>query len=343
MRAGREDAAAAEAAHLRAILPGVPLVESPFFEKIAPACGFDGETLRIGRELNRDGLAVMRFPDAEFEARAERIKNNLAPRYDLARWRTAGWRKNSGLRLQDAWKLDDDVRAIAVNPAVMAILKAIYGRSPWPFQTLNFPVGTQQHYHSDSVSFSSIPERFMCGVWVALEDVSEEAGPLEYYPGSHKWPIVYNDQIGARIAGTKLVGAQTLYHKVWEALVATSGIAPKHFAPRKGDAVIWAANLLHGGAKHRDPQRTRWSQVTHYYFEDCCYFTPMLSDPKIGKLRLRNMINIATGEAMKNVYLGAPLAGLGPGLRLGEMRAVLRRLAGPTIREIQRRFHRAVH
>jgi ectoine hydroxylase-related dioxygenase (phytanoyl-CoA dioxygenase family) len=30
----------------------------------------------------------------------------------------------------------------------------------------------------------------MCGVWVALEDMSEGAGPLEYYPGSHKWPIL---------------------------------------------------------------------------------------------------------------------------------------------------------
>ena len=33
-----------------------------------------------------------------------------------------------------------------------------------------------------------MPEGFMCGVWVALEDMDMENGPLVYYPGSHKLP-----------------------------------------------------------------------------------------------------------------------------------------------------------
>jgi hypothetical protein len=32
-----------------------------------------------------------------------------------------------------------------------------------------------------------------------------------------------------------------------------------------------------------DPHRTRWSQVTHYYFENSTYITPMLSDVLIGR------------------------------------------------------------
>ena len=28
----------------------------------------------------------------------------------------------------------------------------------------------------------------MCGVWVALEDITEDNGPLHYYPGSHRLP-----------------------------------------------------------------------------------------------------------------------------------------------------------
>jgi hypothetical protein len=298
-----------DAAKLRAILPGVPLVESPFFEEIAAVSGFDAETARIARDLNKDGFAVLRFPDGEFHARAERIKQNLASRFDFAAWRADGW-KLGGMRIHDAWTFDPDVRGLAVNPRIIKILSAIFGRKAWPFQTLNFPVGSQQHYHSDSVHFSSIPERFMCGVWVALEDVSEGAGPLEYYPGSHKWPIVYNDQIGVRVTNSKKETSQNIYHDVWEALVEKNGIAPQLFFPRKGDTLIWAANLLHGGSRQRDPNVTRWSQVTHYFFENCCYITPMHSDVLIGKLQVRDLMDIGTGTKVPNIYIDAKLSEL---------------------------------
>ena len=36
----------------------------------------------------------------------------------------------------------------------------------------------------------------------------------------------------------------------------------------------------------QDPQSTRKSQVTHYYFEGCRYWTPMLSAP--GKMHMRD-------------------------------------------------------
>jgi hypothetical protein len=158
---------------LKSLLPGVPLVESPFFDVIAKESSPDPEALRIAKSLNEDGIAIFRFPDDQFEERAERIKARLARRFDLPAWR-AGDRKE-GLRVGDAWRFNPDVRAIAANTRVIEILSAVYGRKAWPFQTLNFPVGTQQHYHSDSVHFSSIPERFMCGVWVALEDISPTA------------------------------------------------------------------------------------------------------------------------------------------------------------------------
>src|SRR5262249_51098353 len=267
---------------------------------------------RIAKTLNQEGIAVFRFPDDQFEERAERIKARLARRFDFADWRASGWKYGSGMRIGDAWRFDEDVRALAGNARVLTLLSAIYGRKAWPFQTLNFPVGTQQHYHSDSVHFSSIPERFMCGVWVALEDISPEAGPLEYYPGSHTWPIIYNDKIGIRARGiTKGKRSQHLYHDVWQALVAKHGVPPRYFSPKKGEAVIWAANLLHGGSRQNDQNLTRWSQVTHYFFENCCYITPVQSDTSIGKLKLRGLTNIATGDSVAHIYVDTPLFKIG--------------------------------
>src|SRR5262249_48557545 len=161
----------------------IPLVESPFFDDILPLYGLAADAERIARDLNRDGFAILRFPDPETEDRCERIKSDLVHQFNLDEWRSREWPQGFGLRLQDAWKYNADVRAVACNQIIQKLLSDIFGRKAWPFQTLTFPVGSQQHYHSDSVHFSSIPERFMCGVWLALEDVHEDAGPLVYFPG----------------------------------------------------------------------------------------------------------------------------------------------------------------
>jgi hypothetical protein len=58
---------------------------------------------------------------------------------------------------------------------------------------------------------------------------------------------------------------------------AGSRYSARPFFACKGQALIWAANLLHGGSVQHDPARTRWSQVTHYYFRDCIYYTPAFS------------------------------------------------------------------
>jgi ectoine hydroxylase-related dioxygenase (phytanoyl-CoA dioxygenase family) len=204
------------------------------------------------------------------------------------------------MRIHDAWKFHPSALALATNVRVLELLSLIYGRRAWPFQTLNFPVGTEQHYHSDSIHFSSAPERFMCGVWVALEDVHEDAGPLLYYPGSHKWPIYTHEHLGLCAAHQPGIPGQATFEPLWRELVQLSGIQPQRFLPRKGQALIWAANLLHGGDVHRDRDRTRHSQVTHYYFDDCTYYTPMHTDPFYGSIAYRRLVDITTGQEVPN-------------------------------------------
>lgn len=291
---------------LRDVLPGVPIVESPLLPAMLDDLGLSQDELRIANDLNERGYAVMDFPDEELAERIERIKRNLTPRFDV-NLEAPETIKNSGSvqRIQDAWTFDADVRAIAANEQVLELLGKLYGRRAFPFQTLNFPVGTQQHRHSDSIHFSSIPERFMCGVWVAMEDVHADAGPLTYLPGSHKWPILSNLMIGRRGFGTLQQHAQDPFEPAWDALVEASGVEQELFLARKGQALIWAANLLHGGSLQYDPTRTRWSQVTHYYFEDCTYYTPAFSDEALGQLDLRSITNVVTGEIVPNTILGA--------------------------------------
>lgn len=288
-------------------LPGIPLVESPLFPTLVDGMGLSADERRIAFDLHERGYAVMDFPDPAIGERIDRIKREFAPRFGLDPDDTD---RQTGVpaarRVQDAWLENEDVRAIAANEQVLSLLGRLYGRRAVPFQTLNFPVGTEQHLHSDSNHFSCIPERFMCGVWLAMEDVHADAGPLTYAPGSHKWPIVSNLMIGRRGAGTSIRSAQDPFEQAWEAMLQASGIEQEVLLARKGQALIWAANLLHGGSPQRDSSRTRWSQVTHYYFEDCVYYTPAHSDEMLGDFALRSIVNVATGEPEPNLYLGQP-------------------------------------
>jgi len=196
-------------------------------------------------------------------------------------------------RVCNGWKTCPAVHDLATWPNMLDALAQIYGRRPLPFQTLNFPVGTEQSVHADTVHFNTVPAGWMCGVWVALEDIHPDSGPLVYYPGSHHLPenVLHSP---ARPEG------RTPAHRAWHRLMVRLGRRADHqdyhryegdVAERlrefgltadrgtlkKGQAMVWAANLLHGGSPRRDPARTRHSQVTHYYFEGCQYFTPVFS------------------------------------------------------------------
>ncbi len=285
-------------------LPGVPLVESPFFDELFTPELYDDATLAVARALHEDGFAIVDFPDDDFDAVVDGIRARLEPGFPWDWWRSQGHGEGGGMRVQDAWRTDEGVRRIATNPGLLELLSTLYGRPAFPFQTLTFPVGTQQHYHSDAVHFSSVPERFMCGVWVALEDIHEDAGPLVYYPGSHRWPLYGNEHIGRHAAELGFGSTQEFFHPLWAEMVRLHGVEPQTFHAKKGQALIWAANLLHGGEPQRDPMRTRWSMVTHYYFDDCVWYTPMNSDPFQGSIDLRIPTDVRTDEPVSPTLVG---------------------------------------
>jgi hypothetical protein len=173
-------------------------------------------------------------------------------------------------RIMDAWRISDNVKALALAPKIHSMLDELYGRAPLPFQTLNFRWGTQQATHSDAIHFNSIPPGYMCGAWVALEDIDMDSGPVVYYPGSHRFPEVTMDEIGED-------ADEAQYSEYVADLIEREGLEPSYATIRKGEVFIWAANLLHGGSARKDQSRTRYSQVTHFFFEGCKYYTPLLS------------------------------------------------------------------
>ncbi len=217
--------------------------------------------------FHEQGYLVVDF--AFDEQLLEQIIAKVQPFYPL-QWQQ---KPTSPTRVMDAWKLVDEARQLAVQDQVLSALQQLFGRQALPFQTLNFPFGTCQAPHSDTIHFNSIPGNMMAGVWVALEDIDENNGPLLYYPGSHKRAELTMQDFALRPTADDYPKYEQCMHK----LVKEEKLRKEYGLIKKGHAIIWHANLIHGGEGHWDATRSRHSQVTHYYFADCQYFTPMLS------------------------------------------------------------------
>lgn len=231
-------------------------------------------------KFNEDGYLIFdtQLPESSLDAIAKRLQPYWG--HEGAKFEGAPYADFN--RIQDGWRVDSDIKSVAIFPPILAVLTALYGRKPKPFQTLNFYKGTEQPIHADSIHFNCEPFGLMCGVWVAFEDIGMEQGPLTYYPGSHKLPEMNFETIGLEPDYT--------YYPQYEAylaqLVQDRQMQPAYGLMKKGQALVWAANLLHGGAKQTNKTLTRQSQVTHYYLDGAkpwrpghskdqrAYFTP---------------------------------------------------------------------
>lgn len=188
-----------------------------------------------------------------------------------------------GNKIMFANKESELIRSVTVTKEVTDILDFVLGRKVIPFQTINFITGSEQHAHSDSIHMTTYPLGYLIAIWVALEDISEDAGPLSYYPGSHKLPYLLNDGY-ERGGNVFTVGADSNYlryeQKIGE-VVQEKKLPKKVFTARKGDVLVWHANLIHGGEKIVRPGATRKSMVVHYFAEDVIKYHEITERPAL--------------------------------------------------------------
>lgn len=160
------------------------------------------------------------------------------------------------------------------NPKrLTAILDLLMGRKVNLFQSINFYRGSEQAAHSDFVHMATYPKGYLIAVWIALEDVDSTNGPLEYFPGSHKLPYLLWPEFDPQHSKWLLNNsAYKKYEEQLDAIIAQHSFEKKELHVKKGDVLIWHANLLHGGKAIIDKNRTRKSMVLHYFCEDViCY------------------------------------------------------------------------
>ncbi|WP_228448049.1 MULTISPECIES: phytanoyl-CoA dioxygenase family protein [unclassified Chryseobacterium] len=190
-----------------------------------------------------------------------------------------------GGKLMFAIHHSEIIRNIGDDKNLLEFLSVLLDGQAKLFQSINFINGSQQKTHSDSIHMTTFPLGGLLGVWIALEDVDENNGALHYIPGSHKLPYFLNSDYDNE--GTALkIGKKSYkaYEEFLENKVQELGLKKEVFRAKKGDMLIWHANILHGGEPHTDKNRTRKSLVYHFFDENSVCYHEVTQRPALFEL-----------------------------------------------------------
>ena len=220
------------------------------------------------RQFVEEGYLVM--DDAIEEPLVRRINGELD---DAIKEGVQGYSYGSSQRIRNLHHRYGGVKALWRHPNVMRLLQLIFEVPARPCQTLTYVFGSQQEAHQDTIHLTPFPQGYMCGVWVALEDVKPDSGELEVFPGTHRLPRVYIHGSGCEKVtdddwadfGEKIV-------KRYRRMLDEGGFRSVTYRPKRGTVLVWHENLLHGGSVRRDTSLSRRSIVSHYFADGAIAF-----------------------------------------------------------------------
>jgi hypothetical protein len=159
-------------------------------------------------------------------------------------------------------------RLFSRNPRALAVQDFCFGYRTAADSSLFFTRGTSQRMHRDLPYFFTDPLHFYSAMWVALEDVHPDNGPLVVCRGGHRIPIDRFDITRRHHPPDEPIG--TVCPHLWEAYQQelneacdAQNLITETLLLNKGDTVIWHPLLPHGGAPLRDPTLSRFSIVFH--------------------------------------------------------------------------------
>jgi ectoine hydroxylase-related dioxygenase (phytanoyl-CoA dioxygenase family) len=264
----------------------VPWVESPFFYQLLSKTNLTAERLEQAIQFHEMGYIVL-----DLELTDEFLKRIVDEMYsavnrDTVTKQAEFYTYSDSPRIFEEWRNSDAIRELCLNKKLIDTLEFLYAKEALPFSTINFIKGSNQPLHSDAIHFHTIPQLWMSGVWVALEDTTLENGTLNIVPGSHRWPVFDYDSLKLPHPDSIQDGEKEnyrIYEEFVRKMVETKNAQIVPVPLHKGQALIWAANLLHGGMQIVDKNSTRLTQAIHYFYKDCTkYYHPMFSKPYEG-------------------------------------------------------------
>lgn len=196
---------------------------------------------------------------------------------------------NESPRIIESFKKSKNCKKLSIHQKVFNFLKGFYKEDPRAFSTINFLKSTQQPLHSDYAHFGTIPELKLAGSWIALQNIDPKSGPVQVVPRSHKLiPYDFSDYFVEGYPPSSLSEIKIAYknYEQWvESEIKKHNLKPITPLLKKGDCLVWDANMLHGSPECVDNSLLRKSQVTHWTFGyKVKQFNPIFSNIKKNKI-----------------------------------------------------------
>lgn len=148
----------------------------------------------------------------------------------------------------------DSINSIIHSEYIAKCLKDFTGSNKHiQYQSMLFDKSTGTKLHQDSWYLDTSPPGKLVGVWVALEDITIEAGPFYVYERGPSSVVNIENRDSILLEGE-------------EALQSTWPASEKKvFLARKGDVLIWNSMVMHGADSPVSQTYTRKSITAHFY------------------------------------------------------------------------------
>ncbi len=169
------------------------------------------------------------------------------------------------IRIVDSFAVMPEGLALLASRRLVEFIRLVLDDKPLLFQSISFDMGSQQGLHQDTAYVVVNRPMELVACWIALEDIKPGSGELQYMVGSHRLPD-FEFSPGRKHWNSVEDGLDR--HTQWFNWIYSEGehrgLRIERFLAKRGDILVWHADLAHGGSPIADPSLTRKSLVGHY-------------------------------------------------------------------------------
>lgn len=134
---------------------------------------------------------------------------------------------------------------------------------------------SERGWHMDDTMADPPAAASGVALWFSLGDIHPDSGPLEYVPGSHRWPILRMHKVACHLTKEALYNTEGKY-EYWgqlveyfvnpacDAYLRKQNAIAKTFLGKKGDVLVMHGGLLHRGSVPRDNQLLRPAIISQF-------------------------------------------------------------------------------